>query len=141
MCGHGTLCLFTHLLESGKLNLENQESHDIGINTILRHVRYVSDLVGSEHIGFGFDYTPDIDADIGVILRSRPDYWSAGQQYDTPGIKHAGAGQLLQIIDDLSDSGFEESEIRGFLGENFRRVAASAWQGVAKSQDENPHTG
>ena len=101
--------------------------NDISIDTMLRHVRYVSDLVGTTHIGFGFDYSPDIDVDIGVILRSRPDYWPAGQQYDTRGIKHAGPQQLPQLIDALADSGFDNTDIRGFLGENFRRVAAASW--------------
>jgi membrane dipeptidase len=97
--------------------------NDIGIDTMLRHVRYVSDLVGSEHVGIGFDYSPKVDVDIGVILRSRPDYWPAGQQYDTRGIKHAGPAQLPELVDALADSGFDDTAIRGFLGENFRRGA------------------
>ena len=104
--------------------------NDISIDTMLRHVRYVSDLVGSAHIGIGFDYSPEVDVDIGVILRSRPDYWPAGQQYDTRGIKHAGPQQLPQLIDALANSGFDDTDIRGFLGDNFRRVAAAAWQGA-----------
>jgi len=102
--------------------------NDIGIDTMLRHVRYVSDLVGNEHIGIGFDYSPKVDVDIGVILRSRPDYWPAGQQYDTRGIKHAGPAQLPELIDALADSGFNDAAICGFLGENFHRVAEAAWQ-------------
>ncbi len=97
------------------------------IDTMQRHVTYVSDLVGPEHIGIGFDYSPDIDVDIGVILRSRPDYWPAGQQYDSKDIKHAGPSQLPRLIAKLAARGFGENEIRGFLGENFRRVAASVW--------------
>ena len=104
--------------------------NDIGIDTMLKHIRYVSDLVGTEHIGLGFDYSPEVDVDIGVILRSRPDYWPAGQQYDTTGIKHAGPQHLPRLIDALANSGFSESDIRGFLGENFRRVAASVWPAV-----------
>lgn len=103
----------------------------IDTDSLLRHVRYVSDLVGSAHIGFGFDYSPAIDIDIGAILRSRPDYWPAGQQYDTRGIRHAGPDQLPALIDALAESGFDDDAIRGFLGENFRRVASSAWQGSA----------
>ncbi|MDH3386366.1 MAG: dipeptidase [Gammaproteobacteria bacterium] len=103
--------------------------NDIGIDTMLQHVRYVSELVGSAHIGFGFDYSPDIDVDIGVILRSRPDYWPAGQQYDTRDIKHAGPAQLPSLVEALAGSGFDDEDIRGFLGENFRRVATSVWQG------------
>jgi len=107
--------------------------NDIGIDTMLRHVRYVYDLVGSEHIGIGFDYSPKVDVDIGVILRSRPDYWPTGQQYDTPGIKHAGPAQLPELIDALADSGFDDAAIRGFLGGNFYRVATRTWQGNSQA--------
>jgi membrane dipeptidase len=107
--------------------------NDIGIDTMLRHVRYVYDLVGSEHIGIGFDYSPKVDVDIGVILRSRPDYWPAGQQYDTPGIKHAGPAQLPELIDGLADSEFDDAAIRGFLGGNFYRVANRVWQGSSQA--------
>ena len=103
--------------------------NDVSVAAMLRHVRYVCDLVGSEHIGIGFDYSPEVDVDIGVILRSRPDYWPSGQQYDTRGIKHAGPTQLPELIKALAASGFDDTAIRGFLGENFQRVASSAWQG------------
>jgi membrane dipeptidase len=104
--------------------------NDIATGTLLSHLRYVNDLVGSDHIGIGFDYSPDVDVDISVILRSRPDYWPSGQQYDTRDIRHAGPAQLPALIDALADTGFDDSAIRGFLGENFRRVAASAWKGL-----------
>lgn len=103
--------------------------NDISNATLMRHINYLADLVGCEHIGFGFDYSPKVDVDIGVILRSRPDYWPAGQQYDTPGIKHAGPHQLVDLVENLSTAGFGEGDIRGILGDNFRRVAANAWQG------------
>ncbi len=102
--------------------------NDTGIGTMLRHVLYISDRVGPEHIGIGFDYSPEIDVDIGAILRSRPDYWPAGQQYETRGIEHAGPAQLPALIDGLIAAGFDDTAIRGFLGENFRRVAAATWQ-------------
>ncbi len=101
--------------------------NDISTQTLLKHVCYVSDLVGAEHIGFGFDYTPDVEVDIGVILQSRPDYWPGGQAYDTPKIKHAGPSQLPELVQGLMDHGFEDDEIRGFLGENFGRVATITW--------------
>jgi membrane dipeptidase len=102
--------------------------NDVSNAALMRHINYIADLVGCEHIGFGFDYSPRVDVDIGVILRSRPDYWPAGQQYDTRGIKHAGPQQLLDLVENLAQAGYGDSEIRGMLGENFKRVAASAWQ-------------
>jgi len=103
--------------------------NDIGKETILRHICYVCDLVGLGHVGFGFDYSPAMDVDIGTILRARPDYWPAGQRYDTPGIEHAGPSLLPGLVDGLLERGFSDSEIRGILGENFRRVASAAWAG------------
>ncbi|MDJ0779217.1 MAG: membrane dipeptidase [Gammaproteobacteria bacterium] len=101
--------------------------NDISIDTMLRHLHHVSDLVGARHIGFGFDYSPALDIDIGAILATRPDFWPAGQQYETRGIKHAGPELLPPLIDAMAASGFGDDDIRGFLGENFRRVAAQAW--------------
>ena len=101
--------------------------NEVGNETLLRHICHVAELVGAEHIGFGFDYSPGIDVDIGAILRSRPDYWPAGNAYDTPGIKHAAPSQLPGLVDGLTERGFGDTEIRGLLGENFRRVAAAAW--------------
>ncbi len=96
-------------------------------DTILRHICYLSDLVGTEHVGFGFDYSPQIDIDVGAILASRPDFWPAGNSYDAPGIKHAGPTQFIEICAGLTDHGFSISEIKGMLGENFKRVATIVW--------------
>ena len=101
--------------------------NDVRTKTLLKHICYVSELVGTEHVGFGFDYTPDVEVDIGDILRSRPDYWPQGQAYDTPKINHAGPSQLPELVQGLMDYGFEDDEIRGFLGENFKRVATLTW--------------
>lgn len=101
--------------------------NDITTDTILRHICYLSDLVGTEHVGFGFDYSPQIDIDVGTILASRPDFWPAGNSYDTPGIKHAGPAKFIEICAGLTDHGFSSSETKSMLGENFKRVATIVW--------------
>jgi membrane dipeptidase len=101
--------------------------NDISNETILKHIGYVSDLVGPEHIGFGFDYSPEIDVDIGEILRARPDFWPAGQQYDTRGIKHGGPSQLRDLTELMLKQGLDADQVSGILGGNFRRVAEVVW--------------
>jgi membrane dipeptidase len=101
--------------------------NEVGNATLLQHIVYVSDLVGVDHVGLGFDFSPETGLDIGTILSSRPDFWPAGQGYDTPGIKHAGPSQLPGLVDCLVDHGFGDDQIRGILGENFHRVASIAW--------------
>ena len=103
-------------------------NNDISTETIVRHVCYVADLVGAQHVGFGFDYSPGVDIDVAAILKTRPDYWPPGNLYDTPNIGHAGPPQLPAVVDGLIARGFTDTEIRGMLGENFKRVAAAAWQ-------------
>lgn len=102
--------------------------NDKGADAILRHVRHLADLVGPEHIGFGFDYAPHLDIDVGTILASRPDYWPPGNQYDTADIAHTGPGVFTSIVEKLLNDGFSEQDIRGMLGGNFRRVAAAVWK-------------
>ncbi len=101
--------------------------NDISKNTLIQHLCYLCELIGPEHVGLGFDYSPDLDVDVGTILQSRPDFWPAGQCYDTPNIKHAGPSQIPEIVDGLFECGFKENEIRGILGENFQRVASMVW--------------
>jgi len=101
--------------------------NDVSNTTLLRHIVYICELVGVEHVGLGFDFSPETCIDIGTILSSRPDFWPAGQRYDTSGIRHAGPSQLPSLVDCLVDHGFGDDQIRGILGENFHRVASIAW--------------
>ncbi len=101
--------------------------NDISNETILRHICHVAGLVGPGHIGFGLDYSPQIDVDLGAILRSRPDYWPEGNLYDTRGIEHAEPSQLPDLATGLRAHGFSDTDIRGILGDNFRRVALDVW--------------
>ena len=62
--------------------------------SLVRHIIYLCELVGAEYVGFGFDYSPPTGLDLSAILASRPDFWPAGQAYDTPHISHASPSQL-----------------------------------------------
>lgn len=93
------------------------------------HACYVADLVGTDHVGIGLDYKPASKTapDLGEILRSRPDYWPAGQRYDTPSIKLVSPGQLPGICAILAKRGWSRADLEGFLGGNFMRVAEEVW--------------
>ncbi len=54
--------------------------NDSSNETLMRHIRYICDLVGADHVGLGFDYSPKLDIDIGDILKSNPNYWPPGQK-------------------------------------------------------------
>lgn len=101
--------------------------NDISEETILCHICHVADLVGPAHIGFGLDYSPPTGIDVGDILRARPDFWPAGNMYDTRGIAHAGPEVFPGLVEKLWRRGFSEEDILGILGGNFLRVAAAVW--------------
>ncbi|MBT3203781.1 MAG: membrane dipeptidase [Gammaproteobacteria bacterium] len=96
-------------------------------NTLLRHIDYLAELVETRHIGLGFDYSPKVDIDIGEILKSRPDFWPAGNGYDTPDIQHAAPSQLMDLSTTLQKHGYSDKDIQGIMGENFKRVATACW--------------
>lgn len=96
------------------------------------HVCYVADLVGVAHVGIGLDYKPlggNPDS-LGAILRARPDYWPAGQGYDTRSIKLVSPDQLPGICRILAGRGWSPDDLRALLGGNFLRVASTVWGGA-----------
>lgn len=101
--------------------------NDTSTESLLRHLFALIDLAGPGNVGFGFDYTPDVTVDLGAILRARPDYWPAGQQYDTPNIGHSGPSKIPNLVKGMEARGLSEVEIAGILGANFARVAKESW--------------
>jgi len=104
-------------------------NNDIRVETFADHVCYVAELAGPEHVGFGLDFKPAQKdaADLTSILASRPDYWPAGQRYDTPDIKLFSPANMAEVLCLLRQRGWSDSELHGFLGGNFRRVAEQVW--------------
>lgn len=101
--------------------------NDTSSESLMVHLLRLIDLAGPAHVGLGLDYTPDVTVDLGAILRARPDYWPAGQQYGTPSIGHSGPSKIPDLVKGMQARGFSESEIAGVLGENFKRIAKESW--------------
>jgi len=103
--------------------------NDVSAAVFARHVNYVADLVGPGHVGFGLDWKPPQKSapDLGAILISRPDFWPAGQRYDTKGIRLFAPSALVDVVVLLLKSGWSEVDLRAFLGGNFLRVASECW--------------
>ncbi len=102
-------------------------NNDTSDETLLHHLFHLIDLAGPAHVGLGFDYTPDLTVDLTEILRARPDYWPAGQQYDTSNIRHAGPNVIPALVKGMQARGLSLVDITGILGRNFVRVAEQSW--------------
>jgi membrane dipeptidase len=93
---------------------------------LLRHIRYVIDLVGAEHVGLGLDYVFD-ETELNESLRLNPALFP-------PDIVQAGRIDMVrpesmgEIAEGLARDNLTDGQIRGILGENWLRIAARVWR-------------
>jgi membrane dipeptidase len=95
--------------------------------TVVRHIDHISNLVGPEHVGIGLDYCRDSKS-VGVWTLSNTDMWPPNKGVPFGETAFVQPEQLLEITDMLLARGYEESDVRGILGENFARVARQVWK-------------
>ena len=106
------------LNEEGRASPEN----------IAEHVEYVKQLVGARHTCWGSDYVdPDMIAESAIWILSNPEAYPPEQGYGKPS-QTAQSGDIWGVVAVLEDKyGWNEEEIRGFLGENLIRVYKANW--------------
>jgi membrane dipeptidase len=94
--------------------------------TLVRHIDYVSNLVGPEHVGLGLDYVFD-QADLNAYLRARPDLFPPERGYGT-GIAMVEPERFPMIAETLLSRGYSEAHVQGILGHNNLRIAKQVWR-------------
>ena len=107
------------------------ERNDPSPEAIAKHVYYVSDLVGPQHVGLGLDYVyvPELttkrvkeNAQLYAPLGSLEQY-----NYHHEVMRFAPPTTFSPLADRLLEK-MSEQEVRGILGENWLRVAAANWR-------------
>jgi membrane dipeptidase len=93
-----------------------------------RHVDYVVQLVGPEHVGIALDAVfPAHAGDDGDLDGLRTDYWPPEKGYRS-GIKWLAPEVLPELIDRMRGAGYANEAIAGICGGNFLRVAEACWR-------------
>lgn len=100
--------------------------NDNATETYVRHVRYVADLVGPEHVGIGLDYVFDHE-ELDAYVTSSPHIFPPELGYGA-GIRMIEPERIPAIAEALLASGWSETDLEGFLGANNLRVARSVWK-------------
>lgn len=104
-----------------------------GAADMARHMAYVAELVGAEHVGLGLDIgfgQPGLDDDPPAPFD--PGYWwpaAVGYGNGIRQMRYAPVEAWPQMPDALRAVGMDEAEIAGALGGNMARVARAVWGG------------
>ena len=88
-----------------------------------RHIDHMCELVGPEHVGLGTDFVYDAD-DMQRYMKSIKSPESGGYERMAHFFQPE---QLKDFVGLMITAGYSDSNIKGILGENYRRVADRIW--------------
>ena len=106
------------------------------IDDYVRHLEHIVNLVGCEHVGFGTDLATGANYQQLAFERSHWRRWEGINRFnrvfgeDIPSRYLADCNKhsdLPKVTAALARRGWNEQQIRGYLGENFRRVLDRIW--------------
>ena len=105
---------------------------------LLKHIDYIAELVGPEHVGIGLDFVFDWDhKNPGASGNWNPkeahkeatEKASGGRSsVDWLDIKFVRPARLPEVTDGMVKRGYSDTDIHGVLGENWMRVARQVWK-------------
>jgi len=95
--------------------------------SIFKHIDYIVQMVGAEHVGIGLDFVQNYEKFWRSIM-PETNMWPAVSGRKRKVTKYAKPEQLVEVADLLLQHGYKESDVRGILGENFLRVAKDVWK-------------
>ncbi len=93
---------------------------------VVRHIDYVSQLVGAAHAGIALDFLFN-SGELQEPGRANTAMWPPEWGYGT-GAENLPPECLLEIADGLARLGYREEAVRGVMGENLMRVAEAVWK-------------
>jgi membrane dipeptidase len=112
--------------------------NDNSAEGLVRHIDYMAELVGPEHIGLGLDYVPTFGmanapaaAGFKTVGHDEGYRQASGGKSEAPrreDIKYVEPEGVPPLTEALIAGGYSEAEIRGILGENWLRVARQVWK-------------
>jgi len=98
--------------------------NDIATDLIVRHIDYVANMVGSEHVGLALDYVFD-QQEVADFVKAHPETYPPDQY--PKGLLLMEPERFPDIAEQLLRSGHSESDVRNIMGDNHLRVAREVW--------------
>ena len=101
--------------------------NDNRTETFVRHLDYVVQLVGSQHVGLGLDFVFD-DDEVAGYIKKFPHVFPAEEGVEGEPARSVGPEQLEDIVSALLNLGYSDDDLRAILGGNHLRVAMAVWK-------------
>jgi membrane dipeptidase len=95
------------------------------VGKLVEQIRYVSDLVGPDHVGLGLDFVFDLD-ELEQFVKANPAQFAAGTETTVARVAIAPE-HLAQIVETMLSAGFSDTDIQKVLGGNWLRIARQVW--------------
>lgn len=104
------------------------DDHEATSASMFKHIDYIANLVGPEHVGLGIDFVKDSDHFWQTWVVGNTHMWPENEGSVRTFSKFAQPEQVVELADLMLKRGYAEADVRGILGQNFRRVAAEVWR-------------
>ncbi len=93
----------------------------------VRHVDYIAELVGPEHVAIGLDNVYYLEQHH-ARRQASPDMYPEGYPPPDWTGSYMGPADYPLLVQQLVDHGYSDADIRGILGENVLRVMRAVWK-------------
>ena len=103
------------------------DDHEATSHSMFRHIDYIAGMVGPEHVGIGLDFVKNVEG-FWDFVRKGAFMWPPNLNQTRTFSKFGQPEQIVELTQLMLDADYAETDIRGILGENFRRVAESVWK-------------
>jgi membrane dipeptidase len=101
--------------------------NDNRTETLVRHLDYVVQLVGSQHVGIGLDFVFD-DDEVAGYIRKFPHLFPPEEGAEGEPARNVRPEQLEDIVSALLNLGYSDDDLHAILGGNHLRVARAIWK-------------
>lgn len=97
------------------------------VKTMFKHIDYIANLVGPQHVGIALDYLADAKP---FFKSQKNDSHSWPLNNGQPHIEadFVLPEELLSLTDEMVKNGYPDNDIKGILGANFLNVAGKVWK-------------
>lgn len=122
----------------GFMNWDSNPSNPPDLDNFVRHVKYIADLVGVEHVGIGTDFSAvqNVQTVDSILQLSKGAYPETGGKY-AAAFGNTSASRYPKetpspdyfplILEALEKGGFSKQEVAAIAGGNFLRAFAAIW--------------